>query len=114
MDKKGQGISMTYIIIAALALVVLVVIIMFFTGGLQKLFGQQTDIVGGSTDQQYEIWRGQCKLYCSLGQQESWEKHVFDESQPDLHCKDIKLMGGDWDTKCKNVKKEPGWDGGDQ
>ena len=77
MDKKGQGISMTYIIIAALALVVLVVIIMFFTGGLQKLFGQQTDIVGGSTNQQNEIWRGQCKLYCSLDQEESWKTHKF-------------------------------------
>ena len=66
INKKAQGISMTYIIIAALALVVLVVIIMFFTGGLQKLFGQQTDVVEGSTDQQLEIWRNQCKLQYTM------------------------------------------------
>jgi len=66
MDKKGQGISMTYIIIAALTLVVLVVIIMFFTGGLQSLFEKQTTTVEGSIDQQLEIWRNQCKLYCTM------------------------------------------------
>ena len=57
---------MTYIIIAALALVVLVVIIMFFTGGLQSLFTKQTTTVQGSTDQQLEIWRNQCKMHCTM------------------------------------------------
>ena len=65
-NKKAQGISMTYIIIAALALVVLVVIIMFFTGGLQSLFTKQTTTVQGSTDQQLEIWRNQCKMHCTM------------------------------------------------
>jgi len=77
MNKKGQGISMTYIIIAALALVVLVVIILFFTGGLQTLFQQQKETVAGATDQQLEIWRGQCKLYCSLEQRENFLQKEF-------------------------------------
>jgi len=81
MDKKGQGISMTYIIIAALALVVLVVIILFFTGGIGSLFGQQKDATEGATEQQKEIWRGQCKLYCTLGQKENWCKHIFKDSK---------------------------------
>lgn len=65
MNKKGQGISMTYIIIALLALVVLVVIILFFTGGMQKLFGQTAE-VGEVTEQQMSLWRTQCDLYCSV------------------------------------------------
>jgi len=57
---------MTYIIIAALALVVLVVIILFFTGGIGSLFGQQKDAVDDVSEQQLEIWRGQCKMHCKL------------------------------------------------
>lgn len=74
--KKGD-LSMNYVIIAAIALIVLVVIILFFTGGLQTLFKQQSEIVSGATDQQLEIWRGQCKLYCSLGQKENFLGKVF-------------------------------------
>jgi len=57
---------MTYIIIAALALVVLVVIILFFTGGIGTLFDQQKENIEGVTDQDLEIWRGQCKMHCTL------------------------------------------------
>ena len=42
MSKKGQGISIEFIIIAAIALIVLIVIILFFTGGLEKIFGGQS------------------------------------------------------------------------
>lgn len=37
--KKGQGISLTFIVVAALSLVALVVLILFFTGGVDKIFG---------------------------------------------------------------------------
>jgi len=98
VDKKGQGISMTYIIIAALGLVVLVVIILFFTGGIGSLFGQQQQTVEGATEQQLEIWRGQCKLYCSLDQEESWDNHEFkyEDSNGDpqtIKCTNEALMG---------------------
>ena len=66
MNKKGQGISMTYIIIAALALVVLVVIVLFFTGGIQSLVGGQKDVLKGTVpDWQIQTWSGRCKLACS-------------------------------------------------
>ncbi|MBU4502888.1 MAG: hypothetical protein KKA79_09910 [Nanoarchaeota archaeon] len=78
MNKKGQGISMTYIIVAALALVVLVTIILFFTGGLQTLFQSQKETVEGATNQQKEIWRGQCNLYCSLGQTDNFQGKSFE------------------------------------
>lgn len=76
-DKRGQGISMEFIIIAAIALIVLIVIILFFTGGLEKIFGQQGQQIGTVTDQDKEIWRSQCKLYCSLGQRENFQNKVF-------------------------------------
>ena len=76
-DKKGQGISMEFIIIAAISLIVLIVIILFFTGGLEKIFGGQKEIVGTVSDQQKEIWRSQCKLYCSVGQRENFINKEF-------------------------------------
>ncbi len=76
-DKRGQGISMEFIIIAAIALIVLIVIILFFTGGLEKIFGEQKKTIGTVTDQQKEIWRSTCKLYCSLGQRENFLQKEF-------------------------------------
>lgn len=85
--KKGD-ISLNYVVIAAIALVVLIVIILFFTGGLQSLFQQQKEAVAGATDQQKEIWRGQCKLYCSLGQKENFVNKKFkSESGDEYGCK---------------------------
>jgi uncharacterized protein (UPF0333 family) len=76
-DKRGQGISMEFIIIAAIALIVLIVIVLFFTGGLEKIFGGQKEIIGSVSDQQKEIWRSQCKLYCSVGQRENFINKEF-------------------------------------
>lgn len=75
LNKKGLELSMGFIVIALLALTVLVVIILFFTGGMQKIFGQTAE-VGEVTEQQISIWRGQCKLYCSTDQKEFCE-HMF-------------------------------------
>lgn len=90
--KKGD-LSMNYVIVAAIALIVLVVIILFFTGGLQTLFQQQSEVVSGATDQQLEIWRGQCKLYCSLGQKENFVNKEFkaQEGTVTYKCKDAPL-----------------------
>lgn len=90
-DKRGQGISMEFIIIAAIALIVLIVIILFFTGGLQKIFSGQTEVIGTVSDQQKEIWRSECSLYCSLGQKENYQQKIFKGSdQVDYDCK-VKL-----------------------
>jgi len=69
MDKKGQGISMTYIVIAALALIVLIVIFLFFTGALGEMFSRQTEIVEASAEDR-AVWISQCKLHCSLEKNE--------------------------------------------
>ena len=103
LNKKGQGISMTYIIVAALALVVLIVIILFFTGALEKMFKQQQDVVGEVTEQQKSIWRSQCRLYCSLGQEESWNSHKFGDNE--LECKNTELMGKSWED-CEGEEEE--------
>lgn len=94
MNKKGQGISMEFIIIAAIALVVLVVIILFFTGGLQSLFQKQKEAVAGATDQQKELWRGQCKLYCSLGQKENFVQKTFKEGDSQYTCSTLDVTCG--------------------
>jgi len=66
MNKKGQGISMTYIIIAALALVVLITIIIFFTGGMQALIGGQKEVVEGVVpDWKIKTWTTRCEFACS-------------------------------------------------
>ena len=105
MNKRGQGISMTYIIVAALALVVLITIILFFTGGLQKLFKAQQETVEGATDQQLEIWRGQCKLYASLGQEESWNQHKFKAKNDETYtC--AELMLATWDEWTDKTAEE--------
>lgn len=107
MNKKGQEISMTYIVVAAIALVVLIVAILFFTGGLQAIFKAQKETVAGATDQQLEIWRGQCKLYCSLEQKESWEKHEFKAGDEVLYtgCGHKDLMDTTWE-ECEEGTKE--------
>ncbi len=66
-DKRGQGISMEFIIIAAIALVVLIVIILFFTGGIQKLLGQAGGVAATATDRDKELWTSECKTSCVLG-----------------------------------------------
>lgn len=95
-DKRGQGISMEFIIIAAIALIVLIVIILFFTGGLQTLFGQQKETVGTVTDQQKEIWRSQCNLFCGLGQKENFQNKEFKISGSQSYkCGDSSTITGE-------------------
>lgn len=95
-SKKGQGISVNYIVIIALALIVLIVIAIYFTGGLDFLLGQQTTIIRGSvSDQQKNIWRGNCRLWCNLGSEESFYLHVFNKGDdPEIEqyvCNDARI-----------------------
>ena len=78
MSKKAQSLSLNTIIIAALALVVLIVIVLFFMGATENLFGKQASIVSGGVEQsQLDIWKAQCKSFCTLNQEESFCKTVF-------------------------------------
>jgi hypothetical protein len=78
MDKKGAEVSITFIVIAAIALVVLVVIVMFFTGAFNRLMGTQSDItVAAAGDQEQEIYKSLCKSYCTLGSS-GYCDHIFE------------------------------------
>ncbi len=78
MNKRGQGISMEFIIIAAIALIVLIVIILFFTGGIQKLTGGQKEVIAGTVpDWQIKAWESRCKLSCSASNFNDYCKTAF-------------------------------------
>ena len=81
---------MTYIVIAALALIALVVIILFFTGGMSALFKKQVETVGATSDKE-AIWIAQCKTYCTMGQDELFQKIEFEK---DVTCTSLGVECG--------------------
>ena len=60
MDKKGQGLSLNVIIIAALALIVLVVLIAIFMGRI-AIFQDDVNQAGQTEVIKMKITYGQCK-----------------------------------------------------
>ena len=62
VNKKAQGISISFIVVAAIAALVLVLVIAFTTGGLGKLFGGITQSTQGT-----ELTKAQtdCTKYCN-------------------------------------------------
>lgn len=60
MNKRGQGISLNVIIIAALALIVLVVLVAIFTGRI-GIFNRETDKAGQAELVSMRIQYGDCK-----------------------------------------------------
>lgn len=115
MNKKGADVSITFIVLAAIALIVLVLIILFFTGSFKTLIGSQSDIVSGTiSDEQLSIWKNQCNLYCTLGQKEVYCTKVFryefgegDSAQTHCYvCDTSKISNPDYtdcDTTGKNL-----------
>ncbi|MBI4154296.1 hypothetical protein HY501_03090 [Candidatus Woesearchaeota archaeon] len=78
MQAKKGDLSINFIIVAALALIVLIAIALFFTGGIQKLFGTQKGAVGVTVDPQVRALAVQnCKLHCSLGNQDAYNNPNF-------------------------------------
>ncbi len=99
VSKKGQGLSVTYIVIIALSLIVLILIALWFTGSLKFLTGKQKGVVGAS-GQEKALWRSNCELWCSLENKESYETHEFGDEK--LTCSS--LIGRDYDD-CKPPKQ---------
>jgi len=85
-DKKGQGISMTYIVIAALALIVLIVIVLFFTGGMETMFERVVGTTEEGGDQE-AVWIAQCKAYAAAKQVEVCENAEFGSNK--MTCSDL-------------------------
>ena len=99
MDKKGQGISMTYIVIAALALIVLIVIFLFFTGGMERMFEKITKTTD-SAGQEFALLISQCKIYCSTENKPAWDG--FKKEEYSSGCSDASLLGaGYWEKECE-------------
>jgi len=48
MFKKGQGISLNVVVVAAIALIVLVVLVLIFTGRLAIFTGEVDDVTGST------------------------------------------------------------------
>lgn len=113
MNKKGADVSITFIVLAAIALIVLVLIILFFTGSFKTLIGSQSDLVKGTVgDDQINIWKSQCDLYCTLGQKDIYCTKVFkyefgegDSKQTYCYVCDIGNTGNTDTTDCTTTGK---------
>ncbi|MBT3984801.1 hypothetical protein HOD38_02230 [archaeon] len=79
MNKKGLDISLNFVIIAALALIALIVIALIFTGGIQKLIGQEEEVIEVGT-QEFALAEGACSLACSAGSETAWDNPSFPQS----------------------------------
>ena len=64
MNKKAQGISLNYIVIAAIAVLVLVIVVGFATGGLSKSF-KGLKSAGPSES---SVFRASCDSVCITSQ----------------------------------------------
>ncbi|RME54187.1 hypothetical protein D6777_04645 [Candidatus Woesearchaeota archaeon] len=91
-NKKGQGISLNFLIIAALALIALIIIALFFTGGISKIFKKQSDVVKLS-DNEKALMVANCKAFCSLGNKDKFKSPGFSEEAINAGIKDC----GDFD-----------------
>jgi len=107
MNKKGLDISLNFVIIAALALIALIVIALIFTGGIQKLIGQQDEVVGVSAEQ-IAVSEQSCKTSCSLNSKTSWDNPSFPEAvAEDYRDCDALLPGYKWvDGECLKPGEE--------
>lgn len=110
-DKKAQGISMTYIVIAALALIVLIVIVLFFTGGMEKLFKAEVGVVEGAGGEQ-ATWISRCRAYCSAGQIEVFNSVKFGDDKKScsnlgVKCDEAGTESGSGDTGSGTLASLP-------
>lgn len=66
VNKKAQGISISFIVIAAIAALVLVLVIAFATGGLGKFFGNIFKAGGGGeSETDIKLAQTDCESYCN-------------------------------------------------
>ncbi|MFH1972837.1 MAG: hypothetical protein ABIJ18_05150 [archaeon] len=102
MNKKGMELSMNFIIIAALALIALIVIALIFTGGIEKIIGQQNQVLDLTTSERL-LAEGSCQTACNAGSKGAWDNPDFPESLVDKgfdNCDNI--LGNDyWKENCQ-------------
>ncbi len=82
MDMKGQGLSMSILVVAAIAVMVLLILGVFFTGGFRKVGGSMMEFVEGSSgDQSQKTLK--CSSWCTKNLTYPGEYPGYDPSCPD-------------------------------
>lgn len=98
VSKRGEGLSLNFIIVAILALIVLIIIALFFTGGITKLFGTEQQVSKVSLDPQLRLLsEAQCGQYCTNMNEDAY---TSSSSLP----KD--LLDAGW-TSCEDLLSKP-------
>ena len=64
MDMRGQGLSMSVLVIAAIAVVVLLLVGVFFTGGFRKIGTSLIGFADESVDQEGAANATACNIWC--------------------------------------------------
>ena len=62
---KGQGLSMSILVVAAIAVMVLLLLGVFFTGGFRKIGTNMMNFVSGSADEETSTKAAVCSNWCT-------------------------------------------------
>ena len=78
VNRRGEGLSLNFIIVAILALITLIVIALFFTGGITKLFGTEKEISRVSLDPQIRsLAETTCNFHCTNQNENAYNNPSF-------------------------------------
>ncbi len=69
IDRKGQGLPLTVIVIAAISIIVLVLIVAFSTGAFGKLFGSTKTFIDVASPEEISTFRLGCEQACFSAKQ---------------------------------------------
>lgn len=96
-NKKGQGISMQFVVLAALALIVLIVVALVFSKGIESILGKQKQVVGIQLDAaEVEFIASKCKLWCTNNELVFFDEHDFNKGGEYKKCAE----GQTCEVKC--------------
>jgi hypothetical protein len=107
-NKKGQGLSLNFLIVAILAVIALVIVALYFTGGLEKMFSKQKDISALST-QELALAESVCKTACSVKSQTAYDAPKFSDAVKKAgfsKCSDLKNLGT-FEEDCMSCEGKP-------
>ena len=102
MSKRGEGLSLNFIIVAILALITLIVIALFFTGGITKLFGIEKDISKVSIDPQIRsLSETTCNFHCTNQNENAYNNPSFPKELVDAGFTGCEQLLGKPFADCK-------------
>ena len=71
LNKRGQGLSMTTIVVIILALLVLIVLAIIFLGGTGSVFDRIKNVFTGQSQTSVDLARQQCQTWCDIARSSS-------------------------------------------